>query len=118
MFGSSEILEINRLVVEDFIVEGCLERCSRVGDGTEIREREKFVFFENYVARDNELLSSWIPKSKDVVSNVAEKTAFDRSRVEFGSFCDDFCWNTVKSDTSKLAQVVDTWLLAKPDFMW
>ena len=101
--GSGEVLEINRLVVEDFVVERCLKRCSRVGDGAEVGEREKFVFFENNVARNNEFLPSRIPKSKDVVSDVTEKTAFDRSRVEFGSFSDNFCWNTVKRDASELA---------------
>ena len=101
--GSGEVLEIDGLVVEDFVVERCLKRCSRVGDGAEVGEREKFVFFENNVARNNEFLPSRIPKSKDVVSDVTEKTAFDRSRVEFGSFSDDFCWNTVKRDASELA---------------
>jgi hypothetical protein len=43
VFGDSEVLKINMLVVEDFIIERRLERCSRVGDVAEFGEREKFA---------------------------------------------------------------------------
>ena len=50
----------------------------------------------------------WIPKSIDVVADVAEKTALDRTRIEFSSLCDNFSGNAVEGDTTELAKMIET----------
>jgi hypothetical protein len=44
IIGGGEVLEINTLAVEDFVVEGGLESCGGIGDGSEVGERKKLVF--------------------------------------------------------------------------
>ena len=77
MLWSDEIVEIfvfvvENVVIKDVVVERCFERCLRIGDGTECRKGQKFVFFENDVAGDNEFLFLRIPESIDVIANVSE----------------------------------------------
>ena len=52
-----------------------------------------------------------------MVSDVAEKTALDRTRIEFSSLCDDFSGNAVEGDTTELAKMIETGFLSEPCFV-
>ena len=117
MLGNGEIIEVLIFIIEDVVVQRCLKWYLGIGDCSERRYGEEFIFFEFYVSGDDQFLFFGVPKSINAVSDVAEKIALDRTIIEFSSFGDDFRGNAVESDTAELAKMIETGFLPEPCFV-